>query len=344
MMNEEIVAGIKTGPLPNYSVITSDTVPRIEASFHQNFILRDLDIKVPFKGAYARRQHIPLIDVSLNYLDFGANIYFEAFLDDCYMVQLPGDYSYTIHRGEKSFLSNNKIALVLSPTLAFRWELPRFCKGLSVRIKRQAVENRLSELLGRAVEEPIVFSMVMEVNSGHGLSWYHLLCQVIQQLSLNSSILQHKIVSANYESLLINGLLFGQPHNYSDELRRCGEVSIPTYLQRAKRFILGNLREEINLDDIVHYSETSHSRLHNGFKQYLGMSPINYLVSARMNGARQDIINRKPHQTISGIAMDWGFSHLGRFSKKYKETYGESPSETPSRTRAAAISGKKQRE
>jgi AraC-like DNA-binding protein len=33
-----------------------------------------------------------------------------------------------------------------------------------------------------------------------------------------------------------------------------------------------------------------------------------------------------PDLTITQVAMSWGFSHLGRFSEKYRVHFGESPS------------------
>jgi transcriptional regulator GlxA family with amidase domain len=31
---------------------------------------------------------------------------------------------------------------------------------------------------------------------------------------------------------------------------------------------------------------------------------------------------------VAGVALRWGFAHMGRFSNEYKQRYGESPSKT----------------
>ncbi len=68
--------------------------------------------------------------------------------------------------------------------------------------------------------------------------------------------------------------------------------------------------------------------LNYSFAEVVGSSPLNYLRSMRLNGARRDL--RKQGQTISiqDVAGRWGFSHLPRFSAEYRKLFGELPSET----------------
>ncbi|MEJ7806329.1 MAG: helix-turn-helix transcriptional regulator [Telluria sp.] len=67
--------------------------------------------------------------------------------------------------------------------------------------------------------------------------------------------------------------------------------------------------------------------LYAGFKEYCGVSPLQYLRMLRLDGARQALLNA-PDCHIASIAMHWGFGHLGRFSMEYKERFGESPSQS----------------
>jgi transcriptional regulator GlxA family with amidase domain len=41
-----------------------------------------------------------------------------------------------------------------------------------------------------------------------------------------------------------------------------------------------------------------------------------------------------PGQTITSVAYDCGFGHLGEFAQNYRSRFGESPSETLRRGRA----------
>ena len=46
----------------------------------------------------------------------------------------------------------------------------------------------------------------------------------------------------------------------------------------------------------------------------------------RLHGARREI--RVGKSSVTDVAMKWGFSHLGRFSGYYRDTFGELPSQT----------------
>lgn len=65
------------------------------------------------------------------------------------------------------------------------------------------------------------------------------------------------------------------------------------------------------------------------FTRTVGLSPSAWLRQTRLAGARRDLL--RAHETgrsVSDIAMQWGFWHLGRFSAYYAELFGEQPSQT----------------
>ena len=53
----------------------------------------------------------------------------------------------------------------------------------------------------------------------------------------------------------------------------------------------------------------------------------NYLRDLRMERARAELVSGEC-QNDAGVALRWGFAHLGRFSASYKARYGESPSQS----------------
>jgi AraC-like DNA-binding protein len=61
-------------------------------------------------------------------------------------------------------------------------------------------------------------------------------------------------------------------------------------------------------------------------REQLGMSPIRYLWLRRMNLARRALRGADASMTVTKIAMNFGFSHLGRFSVAYRSLFGELPS------------------
>lgn len=60
------------------------------------------------------------------------------------------------------------------------------------------------------------------------------------------------------------------------------------------------------------------------------------LQNMRLDKARDQLtLGLTDHQTVTLVALESGFSHLGRFAKSYADRFGEPPSETLRRTRSA---------
>ena len=62
------------------------------------------------------------------------------------------------------------------------------------------------------------------------------------------------------------------------------------------------------------------------FHEIYGMGPTEYFRMRRLNHVRTDLL--QGGDSVSEIALRWGFNHLGRFSGTYKTHFGESPKTT----------------
>jgi AraC-like DNA-binding protein len=62
----------------------------------------------------------------------------------------------------------------------------------------------------------------------------------------------------------------------------------------------------------------------------LAQTPTSYLKNARLERARSDLADARANSGVSvtGVAMRWGFTHLGRFATTYRARFGETPSQT----------------
>jgi len=69
--------------------------------------------------------------------------------------------------------------------------------------------------------------------------------------------------------------------------------------------------------------------LHNAFVSATGLAPCQYFLKRRLNQAREALLAAQPGESlVTSIAMDLGFTELGRFSVRYRQLFGESPVET----------------
>lgn len=70
------------------------------------------------------------------------------------------------------------------------------------------------------------------------------------------------------------------------------------------------------------------------FRRELDETPLHYLQRIRLERAHDDLRDHDPSQTtVTEIAHNWGFSHLGRFAARYHAQFGEMPAKTLARTR-----------
>ena len=69
--------------------------------------------------------------------------------------------------------------------------------------------------------------------------------------------------------------------------------------------------------------------LQRAFADVIGMSPQRYIQISKLRSVRRVLRDTPRWQTtVSAVAIQHGFTELGRFSIRYRQMFGESPSET----------------
>jgi AraC family transcriptional regulator, ethanolamine operon transcriptional activator len=65
------------------------------------------------------------------------------------------------------------------------------------------------------------------------------------------------------------------------------------------------------------------------FRDVLGTSPRAYFIQCALEEAHSTLrVSSPSDRTVTEIAVECGFWHLGRFSVTYRATFGETPSQT----------------
>jgi len=103
----------------------------------------------------------------------------------------------------------------------------------------------------------------------------------------------------------------------------------PKLLREAIGFIHDNARRDIGLTDIASALNVTPRSVQYAFRRHLNTTPLEYLRRVRLAHAHRDLQAADPSRdTVMDIAGRWGFSHAGRFSVMYRETFGNPPSKT----------------
>lgn len=95
------------------------------------------------------------------------------------------------------------------------------------------------------------------------------------------------------------------------------------YLRYALDFVAGNYSRDISVEDIARSSGISRSGLYRAFMKHMGVSPIRYLTSVRINQACA--LLRRSDLSVEAVACSVGFDDALYFSRVFKAQTGSSP-------------------
>lgn len=245
-----------------------------------------------------------------------------------FSISLPitGEQELSV-QGE-TILSTPDVGTVLAPNVRQELQIAGNCRKMLVAITRNAFSELLEELLQRPLTRPLEFAPDIDAANGESASWWRIVRHLLTEMQSSQSLYRNTHLAAELERTLIRGFLFAQPNNYSEELHCSREGRTPQYLLKARQFILDTAKDEVDLEDIEREAGVSRFKLYEGFKQHFGLTPLAYRKRHRLEQVRKELLRSGSQTNISGIAMDWGFMHLGRFSIDYKKQFNELPSET----------------
>ena len=85
----------------------------------------------------------------------------------------------------------------------------------------------------------------------------------------------------------------------------------------------------LSLADLCNAAGVSRSTLYRAFHSHCDMPPIEYIHKRRLTDAHSRLVAAKPARgAIKRIALEAGWTELGRFSVEYRRLFGESPKHT----------------
>ena len=99
-------------------------------------------------------------------------------------------------------------------------------------------------------------------------------------------------------------------------------------VENAIRLARQQARSITSVVQLSRLSGVSERTLRRGFRERFRTSPKAYLQAQRLIGVRRRLRATRESISISDIANEWGFWHMGQFAADYRRHFGELPSET----------------
>lgn len=268
--------------------------------------------------------------ISLIYHRHGASVRVRPQpLRDFFLLQIPISGEAHVRVDQQDIYCSTKQAVMISPTAGVDMRFAQGCEQLIVRVERSDLERHLEQQLGREPTVALQFAPAVSLTTSGAREIGSLLQFMMISLTDREGISRSPIARSNMVSLLLSGLLSCLDHNYRDELARGSDRMRPAYIAKAEAFIKENVRRPIAPEDIAAAVHVSTRALFAGFMTYLNTTPMRYLKDLRLEMVRQVLLKLEPQDTsVTTIAMDYGFVHLGHFCAAYQKKFGEQPRKT----------------
>ena len=281
-----------------------------------------------------RYSHTPLLDTSLNLLQYGAEVDIRpAEFETFYLMHIPLAGRATLTAGGHQFYLQPGVAAIVSPTHKVSTTWNADCRQLMLKIERKSLEGLLSNVIFQPMDRVLEFPVVFDLTAGLGASFYGMIRHLADELAHNAAVAKSRLVCAQLEQTLLMLILCGAEHSYRDALEASDRSVCPKHVVKAYQYMEANARENITIADLTRVTGVSGRALYEGFRRFKGSSPKACLRAIRMQAIRKELLAGAEDDDVTRLAARWGFTHLGRFASNYQKIFGEKPSQTLRRRR-----------
>jgi AraC-like DNA-binding protein len=292
----------------------------------------------------ARMYHLRQGNASINRLEYGAEVEIDPNrLDDFFLVQIPVAGRASIACGNRRFESTAQAASLVSPTLPLHMRWHAGNAQVCVRFERRMVEQHCAAHLGHALDAPLEFEPELRLDTPSGHYFLRLVRLFAEELTaarcadgcrLDPRGTRHPLaddrVAEHFSAALLNALIYGQPSNISAALAHTQLAPAPHFVRRAEDYIRSHYAETLTVETLARAAGVSVRTLFSGFRDFRQITPMAYLKTVRLEKAHAALQSGDVDGSagVTRIALDAGFSHLGRFAQAYRARFGELPSAT----------------
>jgi AraC-like DNA-binding protein len=272
-------------------------------------------------GGRARAWRLPGLGLVSIELDHARVLYGEE--RDFFGVTVPLAEKVEIERGrrvEEYIPGEAHIAPAHEP---FDCRTPHGSRILALNLDDDLVLSHKRALEGsRRAPKPLTFRLVSsDAKCASVFSYLHWLSQELQR---EGSALAAPQVARETADLLVAMLV--EACWPSDTTCEKGARDA---LRRAEEFLAAHMQMAVSLPEVASAAGVSLRTLTRVFRNKHGVGPIGFLRRRRLEATRRDLLAAEPgFETVTDVALRYGFAHLGRFAGEYRKAFGESPSET----------------
>ncbi|MFM7027165.1 MAG: AraC family transcriptional regulator [Chakrabartia sp.] len=322
---------------------------------HAHFASRDLDEARSYVGGFFCNHQLSLVNrrtgldtvfdhvrigsVGLVQMGYGADVLVTpGALEDFYLVQIPISGHAAIRFGREEFFTTVGIASVQHPEdhLEMRWSAD--CRKVVVRVDRARFERFIERCTGRPQRQSLRLAPKMDMGTPESRLMQEQVKSALHCATLFRPGQLPAMVTTHVENAVMGALLCLLPHDRTAEFARLSDSGEGPIVSRVREYLEAHAEEPIGMEDLVDIAGVPLRTLYHVFRQTLGISPMQLLRDIRLDRVRHALSTGRQGISVTMVALDWGFHHLGRFAQQYRARFGETPSETLRRSQPLSLS------
>ena len=195
-------------------------------------------------------------------------------------------------------------------------------------IANQVVEKRLTENLPYFVEIMLRQGGLVDSASGEVQELRQFLISLNDEALKDDEFIKSEKFNSEVPDMLLDHVISvlsaAKERTYS-----VAQLQRTKLLQDINSWLAESVCKAHSVEEISKRFQVNERKLRRIFSETYRVSPQQYLLALRLNGARRDLYQASASTTkIGDIANRWDFWHMGKFAKYYHRQFGELPSET----------------
>jgi AraC-like DNA-binding protein len=273
-------------------------------------------------GAHSAVEYVDLGTCRIARIALGGEVAVTSDHPEAYGINIPisGEMTSIIEGTEVTSAVGK--ATVCPPNV--RTVMPQWrpsCQLIGFKIDRDYLHREADRVLARRLRR---LPLQIDLDTAHGQSWLKLLRSLYDQIDTDAGLLRNDLVLTQLSGAITTGfLLTAVPE---EDTGRIGMR--PRMVKRVMVAIDEDPARPWTPGDLAQIAGVSVRRLQQAFREYVNMTPFEYLQNVRLEGAHTDLVVSSPPTTVADIAVRWGIMHTGRFAAAYRKKYGVPPSHT----------------
>jgi AraC-like DNA-binding protein len=323
------MASTTLSPAPDrhFQISDVDEARQYVATVYGKVTLEPTERRAPFQWS-VKRASVGPIYIASSWFRGGARFLTED-ANDRYFIFFSRKHQGELRVGVDVPIIPGRAAALRSPSTPGDLCVESDYQPLTLSFERATLEAEFRALTGSSKRFALTFEPGISTTSGVGARLQRLVGFIFNELNEDDNSLGSPLIAAHYADALIFSLLDGVPHNCAALLPSRIRAAAPVHVRLIAEYLEANAADPIRLAELSKLTGMSVRAIQAGFKATYGCSPIAFLKMRRLELARNRLLCAAPGTvTVAEIALDCGFSHLGRFSGLYRARFGESPSAT----------------